>query len=42
MGEYQNRMLIKLAATLAAIAVLSLNVVLLLQILGVQIPSLES
>jgi manganese transport protein len=40
MGSYQNRMLVRLAAIVAAVAVLSLNVILLLQTFGVDIPGL--
>jgi manganese transport protein len=42
MGSYKNRTLIKTAAIVAAFAVLSLNVILLLQTFGVDIPGLPS
>jgi manganese transport protein len=42
MGEYRNRTLVKGAAILSAIAVLSLNAILLLQTFGVDIPGLPS
>ena len=42
MGSYKNRTLIKFAAIFAAVAVLSLNAVLLLQTFGVDIPGLPS
>jgi manganese transport protein len=40
MGSYQNRMPVRLASILAAVTVLSLNVILLLQTFGVDIPGL--
>jgi manganese transport protein len=42
MGSYKNRTLIKTIAIVAACAVLSLNVILLLQAFGVEIPGLPS
>jgi manganese transport protein len=42
MGSYKNRTLIKTTAIVAACAVLSLNVILLLQAFGVEIPGLPS
>ena len=40
MGEYRNRMMIRTMAIVAAIAVLALNVVLLAQTFGFDVPGL--
>jgi manganese transport protein len=42
MGDYHNRLFIKLASILAATLVLSLNIVLLLQTFGLEVPGLPA
>jgi manganese transport protein len=42
MGSYKNRTLVKITAIVAAFAVLALNMILLVQTFGVDIPGLPS